>query len=341
MSLYYIKAVIKYRKSGAMKEGLTVEGATEIRVGTCSWTDRTLLSSGFYPRSASTPAARLAFYASRFDAVEVDSTYYALPNPAYAFRWIAGTPKNFSFGIKSFSLFTFHRTKFSNLPKWLKSQLPPHEPRDLISRGDLTHEQRVRLFEEFVAPVRFIHKAGKLAYLLFQFPPTWRFSRDGLVYFKRLREMAGPLPLAVEVRNNSWLAPGNAEKFFDALGEQNIAYTAVDEPKLGWTVGPDWPVTAEWGTLVRFHGRNVPGWKNSRASVYERFDHQYSKHELGEWLPRIESAIERTNNRGKILLMFNNCVSDKAVNAARLMMEMLGIGTGDDDVAGRQTLLDF
>lgn len=313
----------------------------EIRVGTCSWTDRTLLKSGFYPRGASTAAARLAYYASCFDTVEVDSTYYAMPDPGRAFRWIAGTPKNFSFGVKSFSLFTFHRTKFSNLPKWLKEELPAHEGRDLISRGDLSHEQRVRLFEEFIAPVRLMHKAGKLAYLLFQFPPTWRFSREGLIYFRRLREMAGPLPLAVEVRHNSWLARGNAEKLFAALRDQNVAYTAVDEPKVGWTVGPEWPQTAEWGTLVRFHGRNVPGWKNPRASVYERFDYEYSRAELGEWLPRIENAVNEARGNGKILLMFNNCVSDKAVNAARLMMEMLGLEVPRDSTDGRQTLLDF
>ena len=316
-------------------------GDAAIRVGICSWTDRTLLKSGFYPRRASTPAARLAHYAARFPAVEVDSTYYALPDPAWAFRWIAGTPKDFAFGVKSFSLFTFHRAKVSNLPKWLRAELKPREAGDYVRRDEVSHESRVRLFEEFAAPVRLLHEAGKLAYLLFQFPPHWKFSREGLVYFKRLREMAGPMPLAVEVRNNSWLAKGNREKFFSALEDQNIAYTAVDEPRVGWTVGPDWPVTSEWGTLVRFHGRNVPGWRNARATVHERFDYLYEKRELAEWLPRIDEASSALKGIGKLFLMFNNCVSDKAVQSARLMMEMLGLPVYEDPEEGRQSLLDF
>ena len=44
-----------------------------IRVGTSSWADRLLLRSGWYPRSANTPATRIAHYASRFDLVEVDT----------------------------------------------------------------------------------------------------------------------------------------------------------------------------------------------------------------------------------------------------------------------------
>jgi len=47
-----------------------------ILVGTASWTDKTLLASGWYPDSADTPEKRLAHYATQFPLVEVDSTYY-------------------------------------------------------------------------------------------------------------------------------------------------------------------------------------------------------------------------------------------------------------------------
>ena len=50
-------------------------------VGTASWTDKTLLESGrFYPESAKSPEARLRFYASQFNLVEVDTSYYAIPS---------------------------------------------------------------------------------------------------------------------------------------------------------------------------------------------------------------------------------------------------------------------
>jgi uncharacterized protein YecE (DUF72 family) len=62
-----------------------------IRVGTCSWADRTLLQSGWYPKEARTPAALLRYYSGVFSTVEVDSTFYAFPDQARIFRWIART----------------------------------------------------------------------------------------------------------------------------------------------------------------------------------------------------------------------------------------------------------
>ena len=52
-----------------------------IRYGTSSWTDKTLLASKrFYPADVDTPAERLRYYSERFPLVEVDSSYYALPS---------------------------------------------------------------------------------------------------------------------------------------------------------------------------------------------------------------------------------------------------------------------
>jgi uncharacterized protein YecE (DUF72 family) len=296
-----------------------------VHIGICSWTDRTLLKSGFYPAAASTPAARLAHYASCFGVVEVDSTYYAIADSLSAFRWIGGTPGNFLFGIKSFSLFTFHSAKFASLPKWLRMELGNHAPDKPLRREDLSHEQRVRLFAEFIKPVEILRSSGRLAYLLFQFPPGWRFSVKGVAYFRTLRDISGPLPIAVEVRNNTWFETGNREKFLETLTEQNIAYVAVDEPAVGWTVPPEWPITAQWGTVVRFHGRNIGGWKNPRSSVHERFDYEYDSSELKDWAARAGNLAGSLNESQKMFLMFNNCVSDKAVRSAALMARLIGM----------------
>ena len=123
-----------------------------IHIGTCSWTDKTLLKSGFYPSASMTPASRLAYYSGRFDAVEVDSTFYALPEPTRVFKWIAGTPEGFMFGVKSFAIFTFHRTKFASLPRWLKDELGIRAPEETLRRETLTHDQRMRLFGDFIQP---------------------------------------------------------------------------------------------------------------------------------------------------------------------------------------------
>lgn len=307
-----------------------------IRIGTCSWTDKTLLRSGFYPNSASTPASRLAFYATQFDTVEVDSSFYALPNPENAVRWLTGTPKEFAFGVKSFALFTFHRTKVASLPKWLQTELE-YAPSYLIRREELSSEQRLRLYEEFLQTLQILHGAGRLAYLLFQFPPRWYFSRESLAYIRRLRQVSGPIPLALEVRNNSWLTPQNRDVFYNTLRDENIAYVAVDEPKLDWTVPREWRLTAEWGTVVRFHGRNKAGWSNPRASVMEKFDYEYDTDELGEWE---EAIYEMQQGAKNIYLMFNNCVSDKAVQSANRMKMLMGLSPPTGPY-GRQSRLEF
>ena len=63
-----------------------------IRVGTASWTDKTLLASGWYPDSVKSAEERLAHYAQHFPLVEVDSTYYSPPAEQTAALWAHAPP---------------------------------------------------------------------------------------------------------------------------------------------------------------------------------------------------------------------------------------------------------
>jgi len=97
-----------------------------IRVGTASWTDPTLIDSGrFYPASVRSAEARLQFYASQFDLVEVDSSYYALPNERNGYLWAERTPEDFVFNFKAFRIFTQHPTPLISLPKDIRDGLNP------------------------------------------------------------------------------------------------------------------------------------------------------------------------------------------------------------------------
>ena len=88
-----------------------------VRIGTASWTDKTLLACGrFYPKSATSAEARLRYYASQFPLVEVDSSYYAMPAPNTAQLWAERTPNDFVMNVKSFRLFTGHQTSPTVLP---------------------------------------------------------------------------------------------------------------------------------------------------------------------------------------------------------------------------------
>ena len=69
-----------------------------VRIGLCSWSDPSLIrSKAFYPRGAGTPEGRLRYYAQHFPVVEVDSSFYAMPDPANAVKWVERTPANFRF----------------------------------------------------------------------------------------------------------------------------------------------------------------------------------------------------------------------------------------------------
>jgi len=105
--------------------------AVRVLVGTCSWTDTTLLKSGWYPQGVKTPEERLQFYAGHFPIVEVDSSYYALPAERAVRLWVERTPPAFVFNIKAFSLFTRHPTRPRVLPKDLREALPAKQERNV------------------------------------------------------------------------------------------------------------------------------------------------------------------------------------------------------------------
>src|ERR1700735_1448524 len=92
-----------------------------ILVGTASWTDKTLIASGWYPPEANTPEERLRFYAKEFPVVEGDATYYARPAEQTAASWAERTPAGFTFNVKAFSLFTGHPTPVRALPVDLRA----------------------------------------------------------------------------------------------------------------------------------------------------------------------------------------------------------------------------
>src|SRR5262245_56963678 len=119
-------------------------GVGDILVGTASWSDKTLLDSGWYPTTADTPEKRLAYYARQFPLVEVDATYYAPPAETTAALWAARTPEHFTFNIKAFSLLTGHPTKPTAIFKDLRPEtekknvypddLPPQSYEDVWTR---------------------------------------------------------------------------------------------------------------------------------------------------------------------------------------------------------------
>jgi uncharacterized protein YecE (DUF72 family) len=75
----------------------------------------------WYPATVRTAADRLGYYATHFDTVEVDSTFYGLPTSATARLWAERTPPGFVFHIKAFAMMTRHAVRPEQLPPPLRS----------------------------------------------------------------------------------------------------------------------------------------------------------------------------------------------------------------------------
>jgi Uncharacterized conserved protein len=142
----------------------------EVRVGTASWTDRTLIEAGWYPPEANNPEKRLRYYARQFPLVEVDATYYALPAEQTARAWAERTPPGFTFNIKAFSLFTQHPTPVKAFPADLR-EAAGSAGKDRVYLKDVDPAVAEAAWDRFLAALGPLRDAGKLGAILLQFPP--------------------------------------------------------------------------------------------------------------------------------------------------------------------------
>src|SRR3990172_3830558 len=153
-----------------------------IRVGTCSWTDPTMVRA-WYPQGVRTAADRLAYYAAHFDTVEVDSSFYGLPTSAAARLWAARTPPGFIFHIKAFGMLTRHGVRPEQLPEALRGG---HDL-ELDRQGRIIHpppDLRASVFALFSEALEPLRELGKLGIILMQFPPYFVANKLNREYIR-------------------------------------------------------------------------------------------------------------------------------------------------------------
>ena len=294
-----------------------------ILIGTCSWTDPTLIECGrFYPGPALSPEARLRYYASQFPVVEVDSSYYALPGEATSGLWVTRTGADFVFDIKAFRLFTQHPTPPSSLPRDIRTALPSRIlDKNRLYYHDLPQDVLQEMWRRFRQALLPLDSAGKLGVVLFQFPPWFCYGEGQCAYLLSCRQNLPQYTIAVEFRHKSWFDRIHVEHTLSFLSQHNLPLVCVDEPQ-GFSSSV--PMLAEATSdiaLVRFHGRNREAWNKKGIGAAERFNYLYSEEELAEWTDRIRDMAAKTR---QLHILFNNCQQDKAVvNASqmRLMLE--------------------
>jgi len=303
-----------------------------VRVGICSWADPALIESGgFYPKRSMSAEARLRYYASVFDTVEVNSSYYAIPDIKNTVRWVERTPLGFVFHVKAYALLTGHHPKPESLPAELQALLPRQPGR--TRRGEIEAasfppeavDAAFRLFRAAVAPLA---DAGKLGYVLFQFAPWVHFERARLDYLASLAERLPGWTIAVEFRHRSWF-PEHAAEALAALGDARLAHVIVDAP-IGAGAVPRVTASTAPTAVFRLHGRNADGWlrqlRGEEPAVREKYDYLYSEAELRELLPEIGRIGEEAE---QVFISFNNNNRDYPVQNARMMKRLLGQPVGE------------
>jgi uncharacterized protein YecE (DUF72 family) len=185
-------------------------------IGTSGWSYKHWAEI-FYPKDIK-PDKYLEYYITRFDCVELNSSFYNLPRETTVMGWINRTPDTFKFCPK-LSCFITHQMQLVNIEGTLK-----------------------RFFYVF-DPMK-----NRLGPVLIQLPPGLSYNKSLIVnFFDLLKEQHDQYRFAVEVRNKSWIN----DDFFSLLAQYEIAFVIADS-------GNRYPyyevVTADF-VYLRFHGR--------------------------------------------------------------------------------------
>jgi uncharacterized protein YecE (DUF72 family) len=287
-----------------------------IHVGTSSWSDPGFVEEWYPP---GLPARdRLPYYAQRFDAVEVNSTFYAVPAAVQVARWAEVTPAAFTFDVKLHRLLSRHSAPLDSLPEALRGRANTG-PRGRVRLDARLEAALADAVLEAVAPLA---EAGKLATFLLQLSPAFGPHQHRLEELAPLVERLAPHPLAIELRHRSWAKAERLERALAWMEQHGAAWVGVDAPpgRQVTIMPPVDAVTDPAVAYLRAHGRNAEGYVRGR-SVAARFGYRYSDEELRQIGAR---ARELAGRAEQVRLHFNNNRGSDAPVAAERMRELLG-----------------
>ncbi|ANZ57355.1 hypothetical protein BGL34_06515 [Fructilactobacillus lindneri] len=273
-----------------------------IKIGLATWTDHPALANG-------KKKLTLPEYATHFPIVEVDSSFYSVPKAAWIEKWINEVPEKFQFIVKAnYAMTKTPMTRF----------------------GKMTDEIRSQRFSDFIKVIQPMAAAGKLASILFQFPPSFKCNNDSIQYIRQVRQVMEDLPISVEFRNDSWFAGEEVTKDTSAfLRSLKMTQVVVDEPHAASNGVPLVPVvTTPEFAFIRLHGRNEAAWAKGTMGRY-RYD--YNQTELEE-IAKV--ATDLAKDAKEVAVIFNNNAGHNAAPNALTLKQILN--QNDADLASMQ-----
>ena len=296
-----------------------VKGKSESRilVGTASWSDPGFVEH-WYPKKM--PAGeRLAWYAQHFEMVEVNSTFYSVPDPRLAERWIHSTPDGFVFDVKLHQLLSRHSTNLKLLPPALQRRAET----DAKGKVKLTPKIERAMIDEFLRLVEILRGHEKLGALLLQLSPGFSPRKHQLSELDDLLGALAEYRLAIELRNRNWVEGENLEPTLDFFRKHSATLVSVDAPseKHFTIMPPDLDaITNPQLAYLRLHGRDAHAYTTGKT-VAARFNYDYTDDEIGEVADRARGLA---NEAKEVHVVFNNNALDYAPHAAARMRKALG-----------------
>ena len=263
--------------------------------------------------------------------MELNSSFYAIPQARQAQRWVEQTPAGFVMDVKCHRLLSRHATKPEALPPDLRGDVELTDRGNVVLSPDLEREMAVALLAA-VAP---LEAAGKLGALLLQLTPSFSPQAADL---SALEELLGqlrnagagqpPRRVVVELRHRGWLTGARREQTVAFLTEAGVTLAGVDGPPEDHDGGRPHPtimpavdlITEPRLAYLRLHGRDAQAYLTGK-SVAERFKYDYSEAELGEVATRVEGLTARAD---EVHVLFNNNHGDYAPRAAERFRRILG-----------------
>ena len=290
---------------------------SKILVGTASWSDPGFVER-WYPKKM--PAhERLAWYAQHFEMVEVNSTFYSVPDLRTVERWCAATPNDFVFDVKLHQLFSFHSTQAKLLPPALQRIAKTDSKGKVIASPDL----RDSMLEIFLAAVSILKSHQKLGVLLLQLSPAFSPRKHELAELEPVISRLRDYSLAIEFRNRNWVVDDQEKSTTDFLRDHNVGFVNVDTPAAEhFSILPAElnEVTNPKFSYLRLHGRNAKAYLTGKT-VAARFDYDYSGKEIEEVADRSRKLADETK---EVHVVFNNNNLDYAPRAAIRLRKALG-----------------
>lgn len=240
----------------------------------------------FYPAEVKR-APFLEYYATKFNAVELNNTFYSMPTKERLSKFYDRTRGLIQFSIKANRLLT-------------------HE----VGADWRTNSTQMR------NALDALKEKNVLSTTLFQFPQSFHYTDSNRIYLANLIEEFSDYFPVIEFRHREWIK----ESVFEGLDKRGAGIVFCDMPELKHLPGGV-PFVGS-NAYIRMHGRNADAWyaKDEANNGSARYLYDYSDEELLKFIPIIDAGVLSGK---KVSVFFNNHPNGNGVKNASRIKKMI------------------